>query len=165
VDQTTYPRTEIVTINKWSRIVTIKMPFTSSNPVYHEITKHIEVSCHFVWEKLLFKEINTEFISSNDQVANVLAKSLRGLKWSSYVPSLVHTIQYVCSSLRGVLENVYSCLLEYFLVKLVFLCICQPYRVLGCGFLINLFIFQIAYFHINRSAESNLSNFIFLQNY
>ncbi|BAT89033.1 hypothetical protein VIGAN_05270400 [Vigna angularis var. angularis] len=50
----------------------------ASNPVFYERTKHIEIDCHFVREKLLTKEICTEFIGSNDQLADVLTKSLRG---------------------------------------------------------------------------------------
>jgi len=50
----------------------------ASNPVFHERTKHIEIDCHFVREKLLAKEICTEFVGSNDQLAYMLTKSLRG---------------------------------------------------------------------------------------
>ena len=39
---------------------------------------NIEIYCHFIWEKLLSKEISTEFVGSNDQLADVLTKSLRG---------------------------------------------------------------------------------------
>ena len=60
----------------------------ASNPVFHERTKHIEIDCHFIREKLLSKVIVTEFINSNDQPADILTKSLRGPR-----------IQSICSKL------------------------------------------------------------------
>jgi len=60
----------------------------ASNPVFHERTKHIEMHCHFVREKLLAKEICTEFVGSNEQLTDMSTKSLRGPK-----------IELICSKL------------------------------------------------------------------
>ncbi|RVW87781.1 Retrovirus-related Pol polyprotein from transposon RE1 [Vitis vinifera] len=62
----------------------------ASNPVFHERTKHIEVDCHFIREKIASGCVATSFVNSNDQLADIFTKSLRGPRINIFVTSLVH---------------------------------------------------------------------------
>ena len=50
----------------------------ASNPIFHERTKHIEIDCHFVREKLTEGVIITKSVSSSNQLVYVFTKPLRG---------------------------------------------------------------------------------------
>jgi hypothetical protein len=44
--------------------------------VFHARTKHVEVDYHFVRDRVAKREIQVRFISSKDQLADVLTKPL-----------------------------------------------------------------------------------------
>ncbi|GAA0187486.1 hypothetical protein LIER_34774 [Lithospermum erythrorhizon] len=56
--------------------------YLSANPVLHVHTKHMEIDFHFVMEKLARKELQIQFISTKDLIANVLTKPLSGTRYS-----------------------------------------------------------------------------------
>ena len=49
----------------------------ASNLVFHERTKHIEVNCHFIREKIASVCMTTSFVNSSDQLTDIFTKSPR----------------------------------------------------------------------------------------
>ena len=60
----------------------------ASNLVFHERTKHIEMDCHFIREKIASGCMITSFVNSSNQLADIFTKSLRGPR-----------IQFICNKL------------------------------------------------------------------
>ena len=50
--------------------------YLSTNPVFHARTKHVEVDYHFVREQVTQGKLNVNFISIDDQIADVFTKPL-----------------------------------------------------------------------------------------
>ena len=65
------------------------------NLVFHKRTKHIEVDYHFIREKIASGCVATSFVNSNDQLADISSKSLRGPR-----------IKYICNKLGA--YNIYA---------------------------------------------------------
>ena len=58
------------------------------NPIQHDRTKHVELDRHFINEKLESGLIYTPFVSTQDQLADILTKGLHSITFEGIVSKL-----------------------------------------------------------------------------
>lgn len=60
----------------------------AENPVFHAMTKHVEVHYHFIREKVLYGDIKMKNMKTGEQIADIFTQGFSGPKFESSENSL-----------------------------------------------------------------------------
>ena len=64
------------------------VPLYTNNTINHGCTKHIDIQHHFVCEKLVSDEMRLQYCTMDDNLADILTKSLLKLKHNDFIKRL-----------------------------------------------------------------------------
>lgn len=78
----------------------------AKNVVYHSRTKHIELDMHFIRDKVLAKELEINYIPSEEQIADILTKLLTFIHFNHFRAKL--NVHPCLLNLRGAVKEAYN---------------------------------------------------------